>query len=86
MKLLYVLLCATIISSCCGYKKIPSGYRDEPSASVPEVLYQWKVMEFGFPSEAARRDAQAKGNLVATNSMPIDIQPHYHSKSMAKRS
>ena len=81
MKLLYVLLCATTVCSCYGYKKLsPGGYRAEPTASDPQVLYEWKVLDFGFPSEAAKRDAEAKGNLVATNSMPIDVQPHYHSK------
>lgn len=41
--------------------------------------HQWKVMEFNFPTEQARQQAQASGNLIPTNAMLIDVQPSYSS-------
>uniref|UniRef100_A0A0A1XQ23 Protein yellow n=2 Tax=Zeugodacus cucurbitae TaxID=28588 RepID=A0A0A1XQ23_ZEUCU len=44
-----------------------------------EVIYQWKQLVYGFPTEADRLKAIADGNLVPENGTPIDVAPHQDS-------
>lgn len=84
MNLLYLALSALIVLSPYTHamqkKKPPYGYPPIPNQNNAEVVYQWKVLEYNFPSIKARQQAEANGDLIPTNAIPIDVQPHYYSK------
>ncbi|XP_036323756.1 protein yellow-like [Rhagoletis pomonella] len=40
-----------------------------------EVVYEWKQLVYGFPTEQDRQDALANGTLVEGTGVPIDVAP-----------
>ncbi|KAM7363837.1 L-dopachrome tautomerase yellow-e [Cochliomyia hominivorax] len=84
MNLFYLALSVLIILSPCTHgmqKNNPYGYNPTAKSSNTEIPYEWNVLEYGFPSDHAKQQALANGNLIPTNAIPIDVQPHYHNKN-----
>ncbi|XP_050315655.1 major royal jelly protein 1-like [Anthonomus grandis grandis] len=50
-----------------------------------ELVYQWKLLQFKFESEAERSEALNNGSYKINNIRPIDAQPTYNEKSKKER-
>lgn len=84
MNIIYLILSALIVLSPYTHgmqsNKPSYGYQPVPRQINAETPYQWNVLEFDFPNNQDRQQAEASGNFIPTIAMPIDVQPHYYSK------
>lgn len=64
-----------IIALYCCYINNQKIYAQKSLLSI----YEWKELEFGFPSAAEEQSAIIRGTYIRGNSVPIDVDVDYRS-------
>ena len=80
-----LVLCTTLVS--CQYNRRPGTNPPLPpqarppnrggNNNGPNIMAEWQQMSYEFPSKRDEQTAIANGNVVVSNAVPIDVQPHY---------
>lgn len=53
--------------------KTPSSFDTSKNRNPFEIVYQWKILDFQYPSDAHRQQAIQSGDFVPENNLPLGV-------------